>query len=54
LENADNFFTFSNTLSQSIFYVISFGSVLAAAISLAIKSKEQTIDKKVEKSKKQK
>ena len=39
-ENAGNFFTFSNTLSQSIFYVISFGSVLAAVVSLVIKSKE--------------
>lgn len=54
LENAENFFTFSNTLSQSIFYVISFGAVMSAIISLAIKSKDNSFKIKEERSKKQK
>ena len=52
LENAENFFTFSNTLSQSIFYVISFGSVLAALISLVIKSKDTAENQRKDKLKK--
>lgn len=52
LENAENFFTFSNTLSQSIFYVISFGSVLAALISLVIKSKDTVENQRKDKLKK--
>jgi hypothetical protein len=52
LENAENFFTFSNTLSQSIFYVISFGSVLAALISLVTKSKDTAENQRKDKLKK--
>jgi hypothetical protein len=52
LENAENFFTFSNSLSQSIFYVISFGSVLAALISLVIKSKDTAENQRKDKLKK--
>jgi hypothetical protein len=39
-ENANQFFTFSNTLSQSIFYTISIGVVITSTISWIIKSKE--------------
>uniref|UniRef100_UPI00404980E0 DUF4199 domain-containing protein n=2 Tax=Flavobacterium sp. TaxID=239 RepID=UPI00404980E0 len=39
VENANEFFSFSNTLSQSIFYVISVGVVITSIVSLIVRSK---------------